>query len=226
MEHLGERLSALVDGELDHAERDRALSHLASCETCQFEAEMLRRLKGRLHGLGDPEPSTDFMGRLSALDQSSTGEPPFGSSPNPSGGHGPLGTQPPLGSSRPVGGALPDTPHGDHPAAPEPSAESEPAREPARRSAAPLSRLRPPWGRTRYAVAGVSVVALAVGTAFVAGDEREGAPPVVKPSLEQYEAEHAVVSGQVPDLGSSARDEGNGQRALDGQVPDDAATPR
>ncbi|RNL78209.1 anti-sigma factor family protein [Halostreptopolyspora alba] len=220
MEHLGERLSALVDGELGHAERDRALAHLASCETCRFEAEMLRRLKRRLHGLDGPEPSTDLMGRLSALKESSTGEPPLGPPAGPSGGHGPLGTHPSLGSSRPIGGGLPGTPHGGHPAA-----EPEPARGPVRRSATPLSLLRPPWGRTRYAVAGASVVALALGTAFVAGDEREGAP-VVRPALEQYEVEHAVVSGQAPDLGPPEGDEGGGQRALDGQAPDDAATPR
>ena len=38
MSHLGDQLSALVDGELDGAERDRAHAHLASCEQCRAEA--------------------------------------------------------------------------------------------------------------------------------------------------------------------------------------------
>ena len=45
MSHLGDRLSALVDGELDGAERDRAHAHLASCEQCRTEAAELRMLK-------------------------------------------------------------------------------------------------------------------------------------------------------------------------------------
>ena len=44
-EHLGERLSALVDGELGPAEHESALIHLAKCEACRFEADMTRRLK-------------------------------------------------------------------------------------------------------------------------------------------------------------------------------------
>jgi anti-sigma factor RsiW len=43
MSHLGDRLSALIDGELDGAERDRAYAHLASCEPCRTEAAELRR---------------------------------------------------------------------------------------------------------------------------------------------------------------------------------------
>jgi anti-sigma factor RsiW len=67
MGHLEERLSAFVDGELAPADHDRVLSHLASCESCRFEVEMLRRLKRRLCGMDAPAPSMDFMGRLSAL---------------------------------------------------------------------------------------------------------------------------------------------------------------
>ncbi len=38
MSHLGDRLSALVDGELDGAELDRAYAHLAGCTRCRSEA--------------------------------------------------------------------------------------------------------------------------------------------------------------------------------------------
>jgi anti-sigma factor RsiW len=49
--HLGEDLSALVDGELTGAELDRANAHLAACERCRAEAAALRDLKRQLRGL-------------------------------------------------------------------------------------------------------------------------------------------------------------------------------
>jgi anti-sigma factor RsiW len=54
--HLGERLSALIDGELGHAQRERVLAHLARCESCRQEAGVLRLLKQRMHALGDSGP--------------------------------------------------------------------------------------------------------------------------------------------------------------------------
>ncbi|MFC5185402.1 anti-sigma factor family protein [Actinomadura harenae] len=54
MSCLGERLTALVDGELGHEERERALRHLAGCAPCRVEADALRRLKARLRGLATP----------------------------------------------------------------------------------------------------------------------------------------------------------------------------
>jgi anti-sigma factor RsiW len=54
--HLGARLSALIDGELSHAQRDRVLAHLARCESCRQEAGTLRVLKRRVHALGDSDP--------------------------------------------------------------------------------------------------------------------------------------------------------------------------
>ncbi|MCY7364907.1 MAG: zf-HC2 domain-containing protein, partial [Frankiaceae bacterium] len=48
---LGEQVAALVDGELDHAARERAQRHLAHCVTCRAEADAHRRLKVRLHDL-------------------------------------------------------------------------------------------------------------------------------------------------------------------------------
>ncbi|MEU3016282.1 zf-HC2 domain-containing protein [Nocardiopsis sp. NPDC007018] len=107
-DHLGERLSALIDGELGAAEHERALIHLAKCESCRFEADMMRRLKRRLTGLGEPEPSMDFMGRL--MSQPGLGGPVTGtrdrgdrgpSDPPPT---GPFGSSPPLGHTRPLGG--------------------------------------------------------------------------------------------------------------------------
>ncbi|MDX6738788.1 zf-HC2 domain-containing protein [Actinocorallia sp. A-T 12471] len=61
MSCLGERLTALVDGELDHDERDRAQAHLVLCAACRGEVEALRAVKRRLGALGGAAPSTDLM---------------------------------------------------------------------------------------------------------------------------------------------------------------------
>ena len=63
MSHLGDRLSALVDGELDGAERDRAYAHLASCEQCRTEAAELRALKRKLSTLLPGAPAEAAMTR-------------------------------------------------------------------------------------------------------------------------------------------------------------------
>jgi anti-sigma factor RsiW len=67
--HLGERLSALVDGELDHDTRDRLLAHLAGCAECRAEVDDERRLKARLGGLADPEMPAELLVRLHAVAQ-------------------------------------------------------------------------------------------------------------------------------------------------------------
>ncbi|GAB3487670.1 zf-HC2 domain-containing protein [Nocardiopsis coralliicola] len=197
-EHLGERLSALIDGELGHAERDRALSHLAACEPCRFEADLLRRLKRRLSGLDAPGPSGDFLGRLSALGEDEyPGGPPDQRGAQRPPGPAAFGTRPPLGSSRPIGGSAPLGRSGPDAA----RAVQDPPREERRRGphAAPAPRLRwpqpPHWGAARYALAGASVVAVALGGAFVAGGESAEAP-VVRPALEDYAAEHALTAGR------------------------------
>src|ERR1700751_2549055 len=63
MSHLGDRLSALVDGELDGAELDRDHAHLAGCEPCRAEAAELRALKQKLRGLVDGAPAEAAMTR-------------------------------------------------------------------------------------------------------------------------------------------------------------------
>ena len=63
MSHLGDRLSALVDGELDGAELDRAHAHLAGCERCRAEAAELRVLKQKLRALTAGAPAEAAMTR-------------------------------------------------------------------------------------------------------------------------------------------------------------------
>jgi anti-sigma factor RsiW len=67
--HLGRRLSAWIDGELDGAERDRVLVHLARCEPCRGEAAALRTLKRRMSALGEAAADSAFTRRLMGLAQ-------------------------------------------------------------------------------------------------------------------------------------------------------------
>jgi anti-sigma factor RsiW len=65
--HLGERLSALIDGELSHQQRERVLAHLANCGPCRREASALRMLKQRMHALGEATADTALTDRLIAV---------------------------------------------------------------------------------------------------------------------------------------------------------------
>jgi anti-sigma factor RsiW len=67
MRHLGERLSALIDGELSGGQRERVLSHLARCESCRDEATALRLLKRRMTALGEAAAGDEPNWRLLAL---------------------------------------------------------------------------------------------------------------------------------------------------------------
>ncbi|OHV48224.1 hypothetical protein [Pseudofrankia sp. BMG5.36] len=65
--HLGERLCPLVDGQLCHDERDRALAHLAHCAACREEVAEHRRMKQRLSGLWAPSLPEGLADRLVGL---------------------------------------------------------------------------------------------------------------------------------------------------------------
>jgi anti-sigma factor RsiW len=73
--HLGERLSALIDGELSHQQRERVLAHLAHCAPCRQEAAALRMLKQRMHALGEATAGTALTDRLVALGARYSGPP-------------------------------------------------------------------------------------------------------------------------------------------------------
>ncbi|MGH8869267.1 MAG: anti-sigma factor family protein [Actinomycetes bacterium] len=102
MSHLGDRVAALVDGEVRHDERDRLLAHVAGCPSCHAEVEAVRAVKQRTSALGGPAPSDALTARLRAL-----GEP---GEPLP-----PTRPRMPGGSSRPLRTATlraPRTPRG------------------------------------------------------------------------------------------------------------------
>lgn len=69
MTHLGQRLSALIDGELDGSERERVLVHMSRCDSCRDEAAALRLLKRRMSALGEAAggAGAGLTGRLIGL---------------------------------------------------------------------------------------------------------------------------------------------------------------
>ncbi|MEU2064272.1 zf-HC2 domain-containing protein [Streptomyces sp. NPDC013455] len=98
-QHLGDRLSALVDGELGHDTRERVLAHLATCARCKAEADAQRALKNVFAEAAPPPPSASFLARLQGLPAG--GDPNGGGTPSPGGGI--LGGDPATGTTGPAG---------------------------------------------------------------------------------------------------------------------------
>jgi anti-sigma factor RsiW len=71
--HLGEQISALIDGELTGAELDRANAHLAACEHCRAKAAEERQIKGALRALFEVDGDDKLTRRL--LDMGGPGGP-------------------------------------------------------------------------------------------------------------------------------------------------------
>jgi anti-sigma factor RsiW len=87
--HLGDRLAAFVDGELDHDARERVQSHLATCDACLSRAEDERRIKNRIAAAAPPDPSALFLSKLMSIAPDRDDRPPSG--PQPRRGFGGLG---------------------------------------------------------------------------------------------------------------------------------------
>ncbi|WP_159669238.1 anti-sigma factor family protein [Streptomyces mexicanus] len=98
-QHLGDRLSALVDGELGPDARERVLAHVATCPKCKAEVDAQRRLKNVFAEAAPPPPSESFLARLQGLPW---GGDPEGGGPPPGGG-GPPGALPGPGRSGALG---------------------------------------------------------------------------------------------------------------------------
>ncbi|MFE7429984.1 zf-HC2 domain-containing protein [Streptomyces sp. NPDC057545] len=188
-QHLGDRLAALVDGELKHDARERVLAHLATCAKCKAEAAAQRRLKSVFAQSAPPSPSEGFLARLQGLpggpgnDDDGRGGP-FGDSGRFTDGFLPVSRRP--GSRTATGhgpglggfGYLPDDGHGSTAVLPRATARAdlrlpggsartgfrihEAGREPDRAA----SRGR----RFAFAAAGaVSLAAIALGGALQTG---------------------------------------------------------
>ncbi|MEI7034514.1 anti-sigma factor family protein [Streptomyces pratensis] len=164
--HLGDRLAALVDGELKHDARERVLAHLATCAKCKAEADAQRRLKSAFAMSASPSPSEGFLARLQGLPGGSGGDDT--GSGRPFGGGGPLadeffpGLRSPGGRAdtvaSPLGGFgyLP-TAHGSTAVLPGGSGASSVFRI----HAVSRDADRSPWRGRRFAFAAASAVSLA-----------------------------------------------------------------
>ena len=64
MTHLGQRLSALIDGELEGSERERVLLHTERCGSCRDELAALSTIKRRMGALGEAAAGAGLTGRL------------------------------------------------------------------------------------------------------------------------------------------------------------------
>ncbi|GAA2819518.1 hypothetical protein GCM10010441_49860 [Kitasatospora paracochleata] len=100
-EHLGDRLSAYLDGELGHDSRERVQAHLATCPDCLAEAESARAVKRALNGTDTPAPSSLLMARLLAVAALPDDEPHDGAGPG-----GPVASAGTFGNSRLTGGSF------------------------------------------------------------------------------------------------------------------------
>ncbi len=192
MSHLGDHLSALVDGELGAAEQDKATAHLARCEQCRAEAAALRDLKRQLRALAKQAPESvsaeaDLARRLMAVCDLRAEQPAQG-------WHRVL----PAGATSRQ--ALPRS--------------LRPARPLARRDGAPGGSRRPKVSRRqrRYLAIGAVSIMVGLGTAAFSaggGDPSAGSGPKVTPQLELYSEEHAITTGEVPLAGVPGSLEGD-----------------
>ena len=205
MSHLGDRLSALVDGELDGAELDRAHAHLAGCERCRAEAAELRALKQKLRELMTGAPAEAAMTRrLIAMTGPGGPLPPqrrlLRVVPGRQSGVGPAPSGPALSGPAPSGPA----PSRSAPSGPAPSARAGRRSRPAR--------------RRRYLVLGTVSLVVGLGAAaFTAGGGGDASPgPRITPPVEMYSVEHAITTGEVPFPGPTAQPASSG---LDSDAP-------
>ncbi|MFY1678649.1 zf-HC2 domain-containing protein [Streptomyces sp. WMMC905] len=100
-QHLGDRLAALVDGELGHDARERVLAHVATCVDCRDEVDAQRRLKSVFADAPPPGPSPSFLARLQGLADTA---PVDGASGDGRSGHGGIGGWPGARDGLPTGG--------------------------------------------------------------------------------------------------------------------------
>jgi len=170
--HLRDRAAALVDGELGHDARERALGHLARCIGCRAEVEQQRRLKIRVGGLPAPQPPLELTARLAAI-------PVTGVPPRTDAGADGVGTGTP-GAVFGAGRVL---------AHPVPVDRRRATR--AGRSTLRSSRVG------RLVAGGTGLVAAGLTAVAVLGGDGTGTGPV-DPAGEYFVMEHAVVTGELP----------------------------
>lgn len=208
--HLHQGVSALVDGELGHDARDRALAHLAHCDACRSVLDDERSLKARISAAPAPGPSDRLLAGLRALSDQAAPDP---ASDRDRGG--------PVGPVGPMGQLAPIVPVTVIPVI-------GPASHPGRFSAARFAASRGPGARrdrgrgdggrrdsgrpggqpnrsarrprpVRFAAAGaLSVGVLVLGTTFAAGGAQPSTGTPVVPPAAELTIEHAATTGAMP----------------------------
>lgn len=88
--HLGDALSALLDGELSLAQQETASAHLASCEACAEELRAVGQARSWIRGLPQVDPPFGFYERV-LLDRPAVRMAPAGGGPS---GVRPFGARP------------------------------------------------------------------------------------------------------------------------------------
>jgi anti-sigma factor RsiW len=180
MSHLGDLLSALVDGELTGAELDRANAHLASCGHCRGEAVALRRLKHDLRALAvEMSDASQFTERLLAMAVTAEPAGPDGRVPARRAGRERAGRE--RGGRRMIrvravsrrGAADPYT--------------APPSARPVRRRRVRYML----WSTLSLVVVGVGGAAFGMGGGGPSG-------PRITPQLEVFDLQHAITSGDIP----------------------------
>ena len=173
--HLGDLLSALVDGELSGTELDRANAHVAACGACRVEAHALRRLKHQLRALAEVSDCDDITRRLLSM-CGTDGQPGQDGQAAPVPARQ-LGRQRNRRRRVAAGRRAMGDPY---------------SAQPSRR----LIRRR----RGRYVLwSTVSLVVVGIGTAaFGMGGNTGSTGPQITPQLEVFDIQHAITSGDVP----------------------------
>lgn len=185
MTHLGDRISALVDGELGHEARDRALAHVAHCPECHELLDAERAVKEALSSAAGPLPPARVLASLQALAQ-------------------PGSPLPPRARSMPQGPVVPDLP----PPGRGPRGRRVDSRGPYAGGPSRAGTARRTARRARYAAVGsLSVAGLVLGIAFAAGSPGPAVDTVVPPAAELSVQHTATTSGLTfgdPGLGVAA----------------------
>lgn len=190
MSHLGDLVAALVDGELSHDGRDRALAHVAGCAECRAEVDRHRRLKALLANQADPQPSADLQARLRGISSTTSGTPAGSIAGGLAGGLR-VGEPAPARTRR---SWLPATAAAFGPAPARPARRSSAGGAGAPGPTRPGARRR----TVRRLVAG-SASALALTAALVAvGSTEPGAPGKVTPPVDQFLQEHTRTTARLP----------------------------
>jgi hypothetical protein len=192
MSHLGDVIAALVDNDISHDARDRALAHIAGCADCRAEVDHQRRLKALLANQADPQPSAELQARLRAIADQGPGTPADSLRPRLQ----LAGSSGPPRAVRTRRSWLPATAASFAPARP-----SGRSRKPADRSPSQAAAARPGVRRrtVRRLVAGsASALVLTVALAAVGGSAEPGAPGKLTPPVDRFLQEHTQTASRLP----------------------------